>query len=480
MGRVAVISVVVGIAGGFLSAGCGSSSSTVTSPTTIMRCSVTTNGGGNVPAQGGAGTITVSAARECAWSASTDGAWLTIRAGANGQGDGTVEFAASANPDPVVRRGAVILNERRVDVTQSAGECTISLAEGGATFGSEGGSGRVEVRASSGLCTWTASSDAGWIVLRADGNGKGSAQLPFDVAATTGPPRTGTLTVAGQRFAVTQSQGCSYAINPSSFAAPSSGGNGSIAVATAANCPWTATSSAGWVTLAQKAGDGPGTVAFNVAASNGARTATISIAGETFTITQSQAPPPPPPPGPAPPPAPPPAPAPSPSCRYAIAPEQRNVDVSGGTFDVAVTTSAGCPWTSSSNAAWITVRDTGAGSTQVTVAANQEGARVGTATIAGRTLTVNQAARQSSCRVSVRPHDVDVDSRGRLLQVEVEATPGCSWTATTEESWIHIFSGRSGSGNGQVTLAIEENNGKKRKGEVVIGTEKVKIEQKEG
>jgi hypothetical protein len=143
---------------------------------------------------------------------------------------------------------------------------------------------------------------------------------------------------------------------------------------------------------------------------------------------------------------------------------------------VAVTTSAGCSWTSSSNAAWIAIRDSGAGSAQVTVAANQEVPRVGTATIAGRTLTVNQAA----CSYSVRPRDFDIGAGGRFLQIEVEATPGCSWTATTDESWIHVISGRSGSGNGQVTLGIEENNGKKRKGEVVIGTEKVKIEQKEG
>ncbi len=127
-----------------LAAACGSSSSTITAPSTITRCSVSVNGvNGSLPAGGGAATISVSAARECAWTASTEASWLSIRSGRSGQGDGAVEFAASPNPDPSARRGAVILNEQRVEVVQAAGECTISLAESGATFPQAGGAGQV-------------------------------------------------------------------------------------------------------------------------------------------------------------------------------------------------------------------------------------------------------------------------------------------------------------------------------------------------
>jgi len=50
-------------------------------------------------------------------------------------------------------------------------------------------------------------------------NGKGSAPVAFTVTPTTGPPRTGTLTIAGLHFSVTQSEGCTYAIAPSAYAA---------------------------------------------------------------------------------------------------------------------------------------------------------------------------------------------------------------------------------------------------------------------
>src|ERR687890_461198 len=80
--------------------GCGSSATTATSPTTLTRCSVTGSNSSQLPAQGGSGSVAVSAARECAWSASVEGQWLTIKNGATGPGEGAVEFAAAANPDP--------------------------------------------------------------------------------------------------------------------------------------------------------------------------------------------------------------------------------------------------------------------------------------------------------------------------------------------------------------------------------------------
>jgi hypothetical protein len=114
-----------------LAAGCGSSASTstATGPTPVSRCAVTASANGQVPAQGGAGSLAVTAARECQWSATADGQWLSIKSGASGQGDGAIEFNAAANPDPAVRRGAIVLNEQRVEVTQAAGECRYSLSE---------------------------------------------------------------------------------------------------------------------------------------------------------------------------------------------------------------------------------------------------------------------------------------------------------------------------------------------------------------
>jgi uncharacterized protein (TIGR03437 family) len=83
---------------------------------------------------------------------------------------------------------------------------------------------------------------------------------------------------------------CGYAINPTSQTFPASGGSGTVNVVTAAGCAWTATSNAAWLTVTSSNGNGNGAVNFIVAANTGtARTGTLSIAGQTFSVTQQGA-----------------------------------------------------------------------------------------------------------------------------------------------------------------------------------------------
>src|SRR5690349_7748045 len=95
---------------------CGSPTTSVTSPATINRCALTVQGvDGQIPAQGGSGTLAVAAARDCTWTAATEASWLSLKSGTSGQGDGTIEFNAAANPDPAVRRGAIVANGQRAE-----------------------------------------------------------------------------------------------------------------------------------------------------------------------------------------------------------------------------------------------------------------------------------------------------------------------------------------------------------------------------
>ncbi|MGH9370292.1 MAG: hypothetical protein ACRD15_02040, partial [Vicinamibacterales bacterium] len=67
--------------------GCGSSATSITSPSTINRCAITVQAvEAEVPAQGGSGSITVAAARDCTWTAASEAQWLSIKTGATGQG----------------------------------------------------------------------------------------------------------------------------------------------------------------------------------------------------------------------------------------------------------------------------------------------------------------------------------------------------------------------------------------------------------
>ena len=382
-------------------AGCGSSATTATAtaPTPVSRCAVTVTGDGQVPAQGGNRSFSVSAARECAWTASVDGTWLAIRAGGSGQGDGTVEVAAAVNPDPQVRRGSVVLNEHRVEVTQAAAECSFTLSEASKSFGQTGGTGAFDVRASSALCAWTSSADSAWITLRTGVTGKGTAPVEFEVAPASGAPRSGVFTAAGLRFTLTQSAACSFAIAPEQFNAGSAGGTLSVTVTAPAGCPWTSVSQAPWVTVrAQGPESGNGTVLVTVADNTGpARAATAVIAGRTFTVNQAAvaAPPPPPPsPPPPPPPSPPPPPPPPPACTYRVDPLEMKVSEDSRFRKIEVKAAETCAWTASSNALWLRlVRGTaGAGDGEVWfwIDENPGEERVGTLTVAGQTVTITQ------------------------------------------------------------------------------------------
>lgn len=80
-----------------------------------------------------------------------------------------------------------------------------------------------------------------------------------------------------------------YSLAPMGQSFPSSGGNGSVNVTTAASCSWIAMSNDPWITITAGAnGVGSGTVDYSVANNSGAgRTGTMTIAGQTFTVTQA-------------------------------------------------------------------------------------------------------------------------------------------------------------------------------------------------
>lgn len=456
--RAVVVATLLALSLGFVA--CGSSTTSTTSPSTVSRCAITLQGvESQIPAQGGSGTVGVVAARDCSWSAVVEGQWLSISAGRSGQGDGTVEFAAAANPDPSMRRGALVLNNQRAELTQAGAPCSITLVTSSASFGQGGGSGLIQVQASSGQCTWTASSDVDWINLRSS-SGSGNGQVAFDVVATAGSPRSGTVTIAGQRFSVTQAEGCSYAITPTASDVAASGGSGTVAIAAPPACPWTASSNVDWLSLSQPAGTGPAVVAFSAAATSGAaRTGTAIIAGLTFTVTQS----------------------PSQGCTYNVQPNALATGAAGGGLSVQVGTDRACSWAASSDVPWITVQGpaarSGDGSLTLTVAATNGPTRTGTVTVAGQTVTITQSP---GCAFAISPETASAAAAGGTGSVNVSAAAGCAWAATSNASWLTITSGASGSGTGEVRYSAAATSGPARTATLTIAGRTFTVNQGQG
>jgi Putative binding domain, N-terminal/Domain of unknown function (DUF5666) len=296
--RVAALTVVLAIV-----AGCSSSSTEITAPTTV-RCAVElVPSRSTVEAAGGNGEIHLATNRDCPWEARSTADWLTLTAPARGQGDGELRFTASANTLVSPRRAEVVVNDQRVEIAQSGAPCSFDLGAGGASVAAEGGSLSVSVSAQP-TCTWTAVSEVDWVRVEAGARGDGSGNVAMGVSPNAGPARNTTVLIAGHGYAIAQAgraslppapppqPGCQFTVSPQSESFPPSGGGGTVAVrASASSCVWTTVSSASWISVANGSGSGSGEVRYVVAANTGAaRTGILTVAGRAVTVNQAAAP----------------------------------------------------------------------------------------------------------------------------------------------------------------------------------------------
>lgn len=350
----------------------------------------------------------------------------------------------------------------------SAPKCSVSLAGPEGSLGAGGGPGTVTVTTQP-ECAWTATAEASWITELAPAEGQGSGQVHFQATPNpAGTPRSGAINVNGQRTVIQQAASAcqiDISVNASQFSA--SGGAGVVTVAAPAGCPWAASSTVSWITVAPAAGSGNATVNFTVAVNPGTgRTGTITVAGLAVTIQQTSG-----------------LSSPPPACTISLQPTSTSIPAAGGTGTVAVTAAAGCAWTASALASWITLTTppsgSGNGSVGFTVAANTATTpRSGTLNISGQTFTVNQAAASPTCTISIDPTSQSVPAAGITgLSVTVTAPSGCSRPATSNATWITVTNGASGSGNGTVTLNVAANTAGARTGTVTIGGQTFTVNQ---
>jgi uncharacterized protein (TIGR03437 family) len=326
-----------------------------------------------------------------------------------------------------------------------AAACTYSIAPASQSLTAGAATGSVTVTAGSG-CTWTAVSNASWITITSGATGNGSGAVGYSVAANTGTStRTGTLTIAGQTFTVTQAEaaGCMYVIWTGSQSFPASGGEATVVVSAPGGCTWTATSNADWITISSGAsGSGNGGVRYSVAAnsSTSPRSGTLTIAGQTHTVTQAGV-----------------------TCSYAIAPTSASAPAGGMTGSVTVTAATGCTWTAASNASWITITSGSPGSGNGTVvysltANTSASSRTGTLTIAGQTFTVTQAAAAtltvSPATLSFTAQRGGANPAAQALQVTASDASSIPWTATSSAVWLSVS---PASGNTPANTSVSVN-----------------------
>ena len=248
---------------------------------------------------------------------------------------------------------------------------------------------------------------------------------------------------------------CSIAISPGSLAFGSDGGTGNVTVTVAAGCAWSATPTAGWMAVtAGGTGNGPGTVAYSVAANSAteSRSGTLTIGGQSHAVTQQGR---------------------SPTvCSYELSPDTATWGNDGGNRTFTVSAPADCPWSAASNASWVTVssgQGSGNGTVSYTVASNPDiGDRTALITVADRKFTVRQAGDVSACQYSVGPVDFRPCMPGGSVTATLTTQASCPWTATPDVSWLNLPSGTSGMGSGVITITVPDNYDAPRQGTVLV------------
>jgi hypothetical protein len=162
-----------------------------------------------------------------------------------------------------------------------------------------------------------------------------------------------------------------------------------------------------------------------------------------------------------------------------------SVEAAGSAVQVTVTAAAGCSWSSATGAPWITISSGAAGSGSgvvvATVAPNTGAARTGTIVVAGRTVTITQAAPSApACTYQLTPPSLSVTSDAQDSTVAVTAPAGCQWQAASSVPWITIADPPSGAGNGTFKLTIAANTGDARSGTVLVGSVTLAVQQAAG
>ncbi len=263
------------------------------------KCSVTqcsysiTPTSANIAAAGGSTATSVTAPNGCAWTASSNAAWISITSGSSVSGNGTVNLSVSANTSTSQRTGTVTVAGQTFTVTQDGqANCNYSISPMSQSVSADQSNINVSVTAPA-ECAWTTTNNLAWVYVPpgASGSGNGTVNLIVSQNSSTGS-RSGTVIIAGQNFNITQqgATGCNYSITPTSYSIDQIGGYGYFEMTAPSNCSWSAVSDVPWLTfvLYPSSSSGNGYLYYSISQNYGAqRVGTVTIAGLTHKVTQA-------------------------------------------------------------------------------------------------------------------------------------------------------------------------------------------------
>jgi hypothetical protein len=408
------------------------------------------------------GVVSVTASEGCNWDVVNTNGWITITSDAHGAGSGSVGYEIAANPAGVERAGVVVIAGQAFMLTQRAVPCTVEISPGIRTHGYGMATGTVTVTTAIG-CVWSATSSKPWITITSATNGSGPGGLSYTIEANPASwSRTGLVTVADQTMMLIQRGApCTLDLSPSAREHGYAATTGTVSVATALGCPWSATSTNEWITiLSSTNGTGSGGLTYALAANpiTLERMGVIMVGDQVLTLTQHAAP-----------------------CDYALSPTRRAHGSGMETGLVSVATSTNCGWSVVNTNGWIAITSGGNGLGTSTFSYRVESnpsqqPRAGTLAIDSETFLVTQAG--ASCPALITPTNGQHGAGSETGLVSVTAQTNCQWIVVNTNEWITIRAGKTGSGNATVIYSVDANQSlQSRTGTLLIAGEPYLVSQ---
>lgn len=292
------------------------------------------------------------------------------------------------------------------------GGCNYSISPTSSSIGAGGGTGTISVTTGAG-CSWSASSNVSWIIVTSGFSGSGNGSVAYSVSSNSGSSRSGTLTIAGQTFTLSQSAGAS---NENGCEVPLTISIGQT-VNTILNSDCVYTNTHRNIDAYRFSGSGGQTVTITLS-SSAFNTYLYLLDGNRNTL-------------------------------------QSNDDANGTNSQIIYT----LPYSGTFN---------------IDATSLNEGAT------GQYTLTLTNEGSGGGCSYSISPASGAHGSGNESGSVTVSAGSNCSWTATSNVSWITITSGFSGLGNGTVTYQVGSNSGSTRTGTLTIAARTFTVSQSAG
>jgi hypothetical protein len=334
---------------------------------------------------------------------------------------------------------------------QTGTHCSFGLDQYTASVPASGGTVNVELITAGG-CAWTASTSASFVSGLAPTSGTTSARLQMSVAANSSSSgRIATVMVGTETLTIAQqgTSACTYLLSPTAATVSAGGQSGTVALTSTQGCAWTASSGDGTVasiTTDPPSGQGSATIGYLVSGNTGPsiRSATLTIAGQPFSITQS-------------------------ACGYAVDNNIFSVSGAANTVTVNVSTTGSCQWSASTSVPFINFVSgaigTGPGAVVLSIGANPAASsRSGNVTVAGQTVTINQGPGPPTMAIdktalvfgATRSGSTFVAQTGsQAVRLTQSGPPGTvTWTATSSAPWLTV-SPASGTGGAELTIGLQ-------------------------